>query len=195
MDLKDNIVLVYIVLYDGVLLEWPRLGELGLENNKNVALHAVWNQRHWTANYPGPFKVSAKFLQHWWCGKKQVSQRHARKGGVFRWGVWVVCWGRGQVLLPCYHTWQKAWNVKRSKVSHEEHQEQNLKAKSIFFLKIFDVRDFTDVAVLRKREYQNRCFPYGSKLLYVTVAASRPQSANTINYTSRLCCPKNAFLV
>ena len=135
MDLKDNIVLVYIVLYDGVLLEWSRLGELGLEKNKNVALHALWNQRHWTANYSGPFKVSAKFLQHWWCGKKQVSQRHARVGGVFRGVVWVVCWGRGQVLLPCYHTWQKAWNVKRSKVSHEEHQEQNLKAKSICFWK------------------------------------------------------------
>ena len=131
--LRDNIAPVYIVLCDGVLLKWPKLGELALEKNKNVALHALWNQRYWTANYPGPLEVSAKFLQHWWCGKKQVSQRHARKGGVFRWGVWVVCWGRGQVLLPCYHVWQKAWNVKRSKVSHEEHQEQNLKAKSIFF--------------------------------------------------------------
>ena len=69
-----------------------------------------------------------------------------------------------------------------------------VKAKSIFW-KIFDVRDVTDVTVFRKRDNQIRCFSYGSKLLYVIVAASRPQSANTINYTSPPPAQINAFLV
>ena len=92
-----------------------------LKKDKNVKLPAMQNWRYWAASYSGSFKLFANFLQQWWCSQKQVIRWRLAGGRKFQsylYDEWLsVCWGRRQVRLPCYHTWQKAWNSRQMRHS------------------------------------------------------------------------------